>query len=64
MADPALGVAGLLVLPICVSGNALSLGSWYAGRGLVALLVPLALAAWALWVIFSVQRRPSAESAT
>ena len=33
-------------------------GSWHAGRDLFTLLIPLALAGWALWVIAS-SRRPS-----
>jgi hypothetical protein len=37
--------------------------SWYSGRVLIVMLVPVALSAWALWVILSAQRRPSTESA-
>ena len=37
--------------------------SWYASRVLVAGLIPVAIAAWALWVILSAQRRPTTESA-
>jgi hypothetical protein len=37
-------------------------GTWYAGRSLATLLIPLAIAAWALWVILSAQRRPLTES--
>jgi serine/threonine-protein kinase len=40
-----------------------SLGSWYAGRSVVILLIPAAIAAWALWAILSAQRQPSTESA-
>jgi predicted Ser/Thr protein kinase len=40
-----------------------SLTSWYAGRSLVVLAVPAVLAAWALWVILSAERRPGTESA-
>jgi hypothetical protein len=40
-----------------------SLTSWYAGHSLLALLIPASLAAWALWVILSAQRRPATESA-
>jgi serine/threonine-protein kinase len=32
--------------------------SWYSGRDLVALGIPAVVAAWALWVILSSQRRP------
>jgi hypothetical protein len=38
--------------------------SWYAGRSLVALAIPMAVAAWALWVILSSQRRHSTDSPT
>ena len=38
-----------------------SFTSWYAGRTLIMLAVPAALAAWALWVILSAERRPGAE---
>jgi hypothetical protein len=31
----------------------LSLGTWYTGYGLVALLIPVGIAAWALWVVVS-----------
>ncbi len=40
-----------------------SLTSWYAGRSLAILLIPAAVATWALWVILSAQRRPVTESA-
>jgi hypothetical protein len=46
----------VLTLPV-------SLTSWYAGRSLAILLIPAAVAAWALWVILSAQRRPVTESA-
>jgi hypothetical protein len=36
-----------------------SLSSWYAGRSLIELAIPIAVAAWALWVILSAQRRPA-----
>ena len=39
-----------------------SLTPWYAGRSLVVLAIPAALAAWALWVILSAQRRPGTET--
>ena len=45
----------VLTLPV-------SLASWYAGRSLAILLIPAAMAAWALWVILSAQR-PSTEPA-
>jgi hypothetical protein len=41
----------------------ISLTSWYAGRSLVTLAIPALLAAWALRVIVSAQRRPVTESA-
>jgi len=37
--------------------------SWYAGYNLVTDGLLIGIAAWALWVILSVQRRPGAESA-
>jgi serine/threonine-protein kinase len=37
--------------------------SWYSGRVLIVMLAPVALSAWALWVILSAQKRPSTESA-
>jgi hypothetical protein len=37
-------------------------GTWYSGRELAAQLIPVAVAAWALWVILSAQRRPRTES--
>jgi hypothetical protein len=37
-------------------------GSWYTGRELVTQLIPIAVAAWALWVVISVPRRPESES--
>jgi hypothetical protein len=36
-----------------------SLSSWYASRSLIELAIPIAVAAWALWVILSAQRRPA-----
>jgi hypothetical protein len=41
----------------------LSLGSWYAGYGLVALLILVAVAACALWVILSDARTTSLQAA-
>ncbi len=38
--------------------------SWYAGRSLVALAIPIAVTVWALWVILSAQRRPTTDSPT
>ncbi len=37
--------------------------SWYAGRSVVILLIPTAMAAWALWVILSAQPRTASETA-
>ncbi len=36
--------------------------SWYSGRDLMTLGIPAAVAAWALWVIVSAQRRPSMDT--
>jgi hypothetical protein len=36
----------------------LTLSSWYTGRALMELAIDAAIAAWALWVILSTQRRP------
>jgi hypothetical protein len=38
--------------------------SWYAGRALVALVIPAAVSAWALWVILSSQHRHATDSPT
>jgi general stress protein CsbA len=43
----------ILTLPV-------SPASWYAGRSLAVLLIPAAMAGWALWVILSAQRTPMA----
>jgi hypothetical protein len=40
----------------------LVLGSWYTPRGLIAHFIPVAVAAWALWVILSDRRTASVES--
>ena len=45
-----------LSLPLRATG-------WVAGRYVPLQLIPIALAAWALWVILSTQRRPSTDSA-
>ena len=39
-----------------------SLTSWYTGRSILAQLIPVAVATWALWVILSVQRRPKIDA--
>jgi serine/threonine-protein kinase len=39
-------------------------GSWYAGRGLAANLILVAVAGWALWVIFSDRRQLQREPVT
>jgi hypothetical protein len=41
----------------------LSLGAWYTGYSLVALLIPVGIAAWAVWVIVSDARTASPQSA-
>ena len=38
--------------------------SWYAGRVMAVLVMAAAMAAWALWVILSANRRPAMENAT
>jgi hypothetical protein len=45
-----------LAWPLTVTG-------WFAGRSMAVHLLPIAVAAWALWVILSTQRQPSTESA-
>jgi hypothetical protein len=45
-----------LAWPLTVTG-------WFAGRSMAVHLLPVAVAAWALWVIVSMQRQPSTESA-
>jgi hypothetical protein len=52
----ALGMNFVVTVPLGVV-------SWYAGRSLMAMLVPTAVAAWAAWVIVTAQRRPAADSA-
>jgi serine/threonine-protein kinase len=46
----------------CVA-TPISLSAWYAGRSLIALAIPAAIAAWSLWVIVTAQRRPIAHAA-
>jgi serine/threonine-protein kinase len=41
----------------------LSLGTWYTGYSLVALLIPVGIAAWALWVIVSDARTTNSQVA-
>jgi hypothetical protein len=41
-----------------------SLTAWYSGRYLFILGLPIAVGAWALWVILSAPRTPSTDSAT
>jgi len=49
---------------LAVTAPYTSFTSWYAGRMLVAVGIMVAIAAWALWVILSSQRRqPGTESA-
>jgi hypothetical protein len=55
-------LATLLVAAQFVWAVPLILPSWYAGRALVAVAIPSAMAAWALWVILSAQRWPATES--
>ena len=40
-----------------------SILTWYGGRSLVVLLIPAAVAAWALWVILASNRPHATESA-
>ena len=47
----------VLFIPITFTG-------WYAGRSMVILAIPVAIAAWALWVIVSSQRVTSTTSPT
>jgi hypothetical protein len=37
--------------------------SWYAGRSVITLVIPVTVAAWALWAISSAQQRPGSETA-
>ena len=53
----------VLIIDLAFLFQPVSVRSWYAGRSLIALSVPAALAAWALWVILSAKRRPATESA-
>jgi hypothetical protein len=45
----------------CVAAP-ISLTSWYAGRSLILLAIPIGISAWALWVIVTAQRRPITSS--
>jgi hypothetical protein len=45
----------------CVAAP-ISLTSWYTGRSLILLAVPASMAAWAVWVIVTAQRRPITHS--
>jgi hypothetical protein len=58
-----LALVTVLVIDLAFLIQPVSLTSWYAGRSLIAMGVPAALAAWALWVILSAGRRPATESA-
>jgi hypothetical protein len=58
-----LALVTLLVIDLAFLIQPVSVTSWYAGRSLIALAVPAALAAWAFWVILSAARRPTTESA-
>jgi hypothetical protein len=58
-----LALVTVLVIDLAFLFQPTSVTSWYAGRSLIALVVPAALAAWALWVILSAARRPTTESA-
>jgi hypothetical protein len=49
-------------LTASVSTIPMTFPSWYSGRDLVVLGIPAAVAAWALWVIVSAQRRPSMDT--
>jgi len=57
-----LAVVTVFVLDLTVLTQPVSLTSWYAGRSLIVLAVPAALAAWALWVILSAARQPATAS--
>ena len=46
----------VLAWPLTITG-------WFAGRSMAVHLVPVTVAAWALWVILSAQKQPSTESA-
>jgi hypothetical protein len=51
------------VVAVAFSPNApVTFGSWYAGRGLAGLGIIAAVAAWAVWVIVSAQRRPGTDT--
>jgi len=58
-----LALVTVFVIDLAFLIQPVSITSWYAGRSLIALAVPAALAAWTLWVILSAERRPGTESA-
>ena len=53
-------IVWIIVVP--ATGLPLQTTGWVAGRSLPLYLVPAAMAAWALWVILSAQRRPLTDS--
>jgi hypothetical protein len=46
-------LAAMITDQILTGTAPIALSSWYAGRSLVVLLVPAAVAAWAVWVVVS-----------
>jgi len=57
-----LALVASVVIVVAFGALPVSVTSWYAGRSVIALAVPAALAAWALWVILSAERRPGTET--
>ena len=56
-----LALVAVFVFSAAIESLPVSVTSWYAGRSLIVLAAHAALAAWALWVILSAQRRPGTE---
>jgi serine/threonine-protein kinase len=50
-------LAAIVTNQILTETGPVALSSWYAGRSLVILAMPAAVAAWSLWVVLSAYRR-------
>jgi len=57
-------LAAIVTNQILTMTAPIALSSWYAGRSLVILAVPAAVAAWSLWVVLSAYRRERRHWAT
>jgi hypothetical protein len=57
-------LAAMITDQVLTGTAPIALSSWYAGRSLVILAVPAAVAAWSLWVVLSAYRREWRQWAT